>query len=224
MIHVDGIGKTFLVPVKRGRRLWPVPQGRQLETFQALKSVTFDVGQGEVVGLQGANGSGKTTLMRILAGVLTPTVGTVSVKGSIVPLLALGAGFQEHLTGRENVLLNAAVMGFPKKLAEARMTAIWDYSGLGDHFDVQLRYYSTGMRSRLGFSVAVHLDADILLLDEVFAVGDGEFRKQAAETMNELLTSGITAIVTSHDQALLNRLCNRTLVLSAGCASEDSEK
>lgn len=216
MIVARDLRKSFTFTSTTGQRhLWSL-RGRRRETIEVLRGVSFTISRGEVVGLHGANGSGKTTLMRLIGKVLAPTSGTVKCDGTVLPLLALGGGFQEHLTGRENVDLNTALLGISRELVSTQMHQIHDYSGLGRHFDMQLRYYSSGMRSRLGFSIAAHVEADILLLDEVFAVGDADFRKQALKSMEEKVRGGSTVVITSHDAKMLERICDRRLTLREG--------
>lgn len=221
MIWLERVSKTFAVRSSSGRSRMMPWFGRQ-EAFHALSDLTISISRGEVVGLQGANGSGKTTLLRLLAGVFSPSSGQIRVEGTVVPLLALGAGFQDHLSGRENVFLNGALLGVSPKLISQRIDEIREYSGLGEHFDRPLRHYSSGMRSRLGFSVAMHVEADVLLLDEIFAVGDSDFRRQAIASMDTLIGDGRTVVMASHDEALLRRVCGRFVFLEGGRIVEDA--
>ncbi len=189
-----------------------------VEEFWALRDISLTIRQGEAVGLVGRNGSGKSTLLKLVAALHWPTSGRVLVAGNarIGALLELGVGFHPELTGRENVFLNASVYGLTRPEIQARYPRIVAYSGLGHFMDTALKNYSSGMRMRLGFAVAAHLDPDILLLDEIFAVGDAEFQRQCLETLTEFRKRGKTVVFVSHMPGSVRTLCDRVCVLDQG--------
>jgi len=193
----------------------PMKNGRRREVW-ALKDVSFDVDQGTILGVVGPNGSGKTTLLKVLSRITPPTAGRVEGRGRVVPLLALGSGFQRELTGRENVFLNAAMYGIPAIEVAKRFDDIVDFAGLSDSVDAPLRQYSSGMFLRLAFSVAIHMNPDILLADEVLAVGDLEFQERCLTRVQEASRQGITVLFVSHDMGAISRLCHKAILLNAG--------
>lgn len=182
----------------------------------ALRDVSLEVHAGEVVGIIGRNGVGKTTLLKVVARVLRPTQGRVIVRGVVAPLLGLGAGFHDELTGRENVSLSWATLGRPVAEAAARFEAIKEFSGLGEFIEAPLRTYSSGMRARLGFAVATDVEPDILLLDEILSVGDAEFRKKSNERIQSFQQTGATVLLVSHGMSTIRQLCNRAILLDVG--------
>lgn len=186
------------------------------EEFWALKDVDFSIGAGEAVAIVGRNGAGKSTLLGLLAGTVYPTLGSVSVTGRIGALLELGAGFHPDLTGRENIFLNASLLGLQKPEVEARFDQIVEFSGLAEFIDVPLRTYSSGMQVRLGFSVAAHTDPTILLMDEVFAVGDQEFQLKCRERIEEFKAQRKTMLFVGHGLETLRGICDRALWLEHG--------
>lgn len=189
-----------------------VPQGH----FRALRGVTFDASSGEGIVVLGQNGAGKSTLLSVLAGVLTPSEGTVRVRGRIGALLELGAGFHPDLTGRENLVLNAALMGLNRKEAIKRFDEILDFSELGEFIDEPLKNYSSGMRLRLAFSVAAHTDPDIVLIDEVLAVGDVAFAAKCLARVRKMREEGRLIISVSHVAGSVDGLCDRAIWLHTG--------
>ena len=191
-------------------------RGAGYTDFWALKEINLTIPQGECVGLVGFNGSGKSTLMKAIAGVLPPAEGTIHTTGRVTPLIELGAGFNNELTGRENIFLNGAIMGFSRKQMEAKFKSIVKFSELEDFIDVPLRNYSSGMRTRLGFAVASDVDPDILLLDEVFAVGDESFRQKCKTRMDGFFNSGKTIVIASHDLNMVQQYCSRLIYLRKG--------
>ena len=189
--------------------------------FEALKHVSFQVAEGEMVGIIGRNGSGKSTLLKIIAGVYIPTSGEVAVNGSIAPLIELGAGFHHELTGRENILLNGLLLGLTKRDVLKRESQIIEFAELGDFIDVPVKQYSSGMYMRLAFAIATEVDPDILLIDEILAVGDGEFRRKCFERIEQFRTLGKTILFVSHDLSSIRQFCDRVLLLHGGELIDD---
>src|SRR3954469_6446583 len=217
-IELRGVGKRYnkledqptllrsLVPIKREARheLW------------ALRDVDLEVAQGETIGILGHNGAGKTTLLRLLAGVSRPTVGRVRVQGRIGPLISLGVGFHDEMSGRENVLLNGMLLGLDAKQVLARFDQIVEFSELEEFIDTPVKFYSSGMFMRLGFSGAIHADPQVFLLDEVLAVGGGAFQLKCFDRMREIQQSGTTILVVSHSMHAIRLLCPRAVVMRHG--------
>lgn len=186
------------------------------EDFWALSGIDLSVQPGEALGLIGPNGSGKSTLLRLIARTLYPTRGEIIVRGRVAPMIEIGVGFQRELTGRENIYLNASLYGLTRREVDRIYGKIVDFSELSDFIDVPVKNYSTGMYARLGFSIAVHLDPDILLIDEVLSVGDERFQKKCLERMLEFRRRGKTIVFVSHNAAAIQRLCDRACLLSHG--------
>ncbi len=183
----------------------------------SLKDVTFDVNRGEIIGIIGSNGAGKSTLLKLISGITEPTEGRIDIHGRIGSLLEVGTGFHPELTGRENILLNGAILGMKKREIERKYNEIVDFSGVEDFIDTPIKFYSSGMRVRLGFSVAAHLDPEILLLDEVLAVGDARFQQKCLGKLDEVASSeGRTVIFVTHDMAAILSLCKRVVLLEDG--------
>jgi len=191
-------------------------QGSHFESFWALRDFNLTVARGERVGVIGPNGSGKSTLLKVIAGVLPPTEGQVVTSGRIAPLLELGSGFKNDLTGRENIFLNGAILGLPPAQMKERFERIVTFSGIGDFINAPLSTYSSGMRTRLGFAVATDVDADILLLDEILSVGDAAFQEKALRRIEDLLSQGVTVILVSHDIGQIRRICSRAVYIEKG--------
>jgi ABC-type polysaccharide/polyol phosphate transport system ATPase subunit len=186
------------------------------DEFMALNEVTLDIRRREVLGIIGHNGAGKSTLLKLIARVLSPTSGRVTVRGRVAPLLELGAGFDMELTGRENVYLNGAILGFRRSDIDQRFDRIVDFAGLRDFIDVPLRTYSSGMAVRLGFAVATDIQPDILIVDELLSVGDAEFQKKSEQRMRELRDKSEAVIMVSHDLGLMRDMCQRVAWLDHG--------
>ena len=187
------------------------------EGFWALKDLNFEIKQGDRVGIIGKNGAGKSTLLKILSRITAPTEGCVKIHGRVASLLEVGTGFHGELTGRENVYLNGAILGMKKREVDRKIDEIIDFSGIEKHIDTPVKRYSSGMYVRLAFAVAAHLDSEILIADEVLAVGDAEFQKKALGKMNELSTGqGRTVLFVSHNMAAVKSLCNRGMLLNKG--------
>lgn len=192
---------------------WKREPPRRLEV---LRGVSFEVARGECVALVGRNGAGKSTLLSLLARIYRPTSGSVRVNGRLAPLLELGAGFHPDLSGAENVLFNAIVLGLTRKEAKARFAAILEFSELGDHINAPVRTYSSGMLARLGFSVAVHVDADVLLVDEVLAVGDYEFQQKCYDRIRAFRERGGTILLVSHHDDTVRQFADRCVWIQHG--------
>jgi ABC-type polysaccharide/polyol phosphate transport system ATPase subunit len=184
--------------------------------FWALREINLTIFSGETVGLIGHNGAGKSTLLKLIARVLRPTTGRVVVKGRVAPLLEFGAGFHPELTGRENVYLNGALLGFSNQEMEAKFERIVDFAELWDFIDAPLRTYSSGMSARLGFAVATDVKPDILIIDEVLSVGDEAFQRKSAARMQEFRDQGATIILVSHNMAIIEQMCHRAVWLDHG--------
>jgi lipopolysaccharide transport system ATP-binding protein len=205
-----------------GRRLCG-HRAADLPSIWALKDVSFSIGQGEVVGIIGRNGSGKSTILKVLSKITHPTSGAVQVKGRVASLLEVGTGFHEELTGRENIFLNGSILGMPKKQIAARLDEIIDFAAVDRFVDTPIKRYSSGMRLRLGFAVAAHLDPDILIIDEVLAVGDAGFQKKCLNVMRQLRGAGRTVLFVSHNMAAVENLCGRAILLNAGEVQADGD-
>jgi ABC-2 type transport system ATP-binding protein len=217
-ISASGISKRFIKHHARATSLKERLVNRQesSEEFWAVRDLNLDIYHGETVGLIGANGSGKSTSLRLLAGILRPTSGTVTVKGRIASLLEVGAGFNGELSGRDNVYLNASLLGLSRREVDGLFDEIVEFSEIGDFIDNQVKHYSSGMYVRLGFSVAVHVDPDILLVDEVLAVGDEAFAQKCLAKIEQFQHEGRTILFVSHSLDLVERICSRAVVLDHG--------
>jgi lipopolysaccharide transport system ATP-binding protein len=189
---------------------------RQRDTFLAIDELSLTVCQGETFGILGRNGAGKSTLLSLIAGVLRPTSGIISVQGRISPLLELGVGFTPDLTGIENIVINGVLLGLRRREVEAKMDDIIDFSGLGPFIDQPLKTYSSGMQMRLGFAIAIHAEPDILLVDEVLAVGDAEFQKKCLGRIADLRKRGVTIVLVSHDLPTMESVCDRAAYIEKG--------
>lgn len=184
--------------------------------FWALKNVSFQIKRGESVGLVGLNGSGKSTMLKIIAGVMKPTIGKVVVNGSIAPLIELGAGFDTDLSARENIYLNGAMLGFSTKQMDKKFDEILEFSELWDFVDVAIKNFSSGMLARLGFSIATASRPDILIVDEILAVGDYKFQQKCEERINKMISDGTTIVMVSHSIEQVQRICKKAVWLERG--------
>lgn len=229
-VIVQSVSKTFVLrhnPVAsfKGRfigvfnRRWR----QRLEPFQALDDVSFSVDRGEAIGLLGANGSGKSTLLQIIAGIIPPTGGLVQTFGRIAPLIELGVGFHPELTGEENIYLNASLYGFHNREIRGRFAEIVEFSELRDFIDIPVKNYSSGMYMRLGFSIAVHLQPDILLADEILSVGDASFQAKCQQKIVAMQKNGMTLILVSHSMAQVEQFCSRYVRLDHGRVVETGQ-
>ena len=218
-ITVDGVHKNFVLPHEKKDSVKRLFTGmfkgsdRRVEMQHALQDISFEVKEGEFFGIVGRNGSGKSTLLKMLAGIYQPTKGKIKVNGKLVPFIELGVGFNPELTGRENVYLNGALLGFSKKEIDARYHDIVKFAELERFMDKQLKNYSSGMQVRLAFSVAIIADADILLVDEVLAVGDADFQRKCFEYFKRLKRNKKTVVFVSHDMAAVQQYCDRALLI-----------
>lgn len=188
----------------------------QYNEFLALDDVSFKLEKGDKLGILGLNGAGKSTLLKIIAGVFKPTEGSVKKSGKLAPMLELGAGFEKNYTGRENIFLNGALMGYSKEYMESKYDEIVEFSELGEFIDVPIKNYSSGMKSRLGFAIATIVTPDILILDEVLSVGDGKFRKKSEKKIKSMFKDGVTVLFVSHSLEQVKRLCNKAMILDHG--------
>lgn len=188
----------------------------KFDTFQALDDVSFSLERGEVLGIIGRNGAGKSTLLKVISGIIKPTEGSVRVQGSLVPMLELGSGFDQDLTGHENIFLNGAILGYSKQFLEEKYDEIVAFSELGDFIHSPIRTYSSGMMMRLAFSIAAIVAPEILIVDEILAVGDAEFQKKSKKRMMELMSGGTTVLFVSHDITQIETMCSRVLWLEHG--------
>lgn len=191
---------------------------RKLEysEFEALKHVSFDVKRGEVVGLIGHNGAGKSTMLKIISGILKPTEGSVIVRGNVAPMLELGSGFDMDMTGRENIFLNGAILGYSKEFLENKYDEIVDFSEIPQFMDMPLRNYSSGMIARLAFSIATVVVPEILIVDEVLSVGDADFQEKSRRRMMDLMSGGTTVLFVSHSITQIREMCTRVVWLEHG--------
>lgn len=200
--------KEYLVQFVKGKLKY--------NEFEALKHVSFNVQKGEVVGLIGHNGAGKSTMLKVISGILKPSEGSVTVKGNIAPMLELGSGFDFDLTGRENIFLNGAILGYSEAFLKQKYQEIVDFSEVGPFIDMPLRNYSSGMLARLAFSIATVVVPEVLIVDEVLAVGDAAFQKKSYSRMMELMHGGTTVLFVSHDIQQIEQMCNRVVWIERG--------
>ena len=220
VVRLENVSKRFIVRKDNSLKERLVTFGRagkrHREDFWALSDVSLSIHAGTTIGLIGHNGSGKSTLLKVIGGILDATSGTVQNRGRIAALLELGAGFHPDLTGRENVYLNASILGLSKEETDARFDDILAFSGIGDFIDTQVKFFSSGMFVRLAFAVAVHTDPDILLVDEVLAVGDEAFQRKCLDKIREFQQQGCTIILVTHSLGQVTELCDRAVLLNRG--------
>ena len=208
--------KSFLASLLRIK-----PKSNQKTTFWALKNVSFNINEGDIVGIIGSNGSGKSTLLRTIGGVYNPDKGNITVNGEVSTLLSLGTGFKQELSGYENIILNGVIMGFTKKEIIQKSDEIIHFSELGDFINEPVKNYSSGMTARLGFSIAVFLKRDIMLIDEILGVGDYSFKKKSQQKMEELINEGKTFIIVSHSLETLRKYANRVIWIEKGILKDN---
>jgi ABC-2 type transport system ATP-binding protein len=225
-IEIENVWKTFRIFQDRNTTLKQALLRRrreQFEEFWALRDVSFSIPAGSTFGIVGANGAGKSTMLKLLARIMVPDRGSVTTNGRVSALLELGAGFHPELTGRENVFLNGSILGMSASTLRSRFDAIVEFAGLEAFIDQPVKTYSSGMFARLGFSVAVAVDPDILLVDEVLAVGDEQFQRRCAEKMNELRSGGRTVVLVSHGLAQVQQICDHAVWLDRGTVQQVGE-
>lgn len=225
-IVVKNVTKKFTLRYHRTLKQMAVAltKGNQVsDQFLALDDVSFTVQQGESIGLMGLNGSGKSTLLKLVNGIMRPDEGSVLTRGRIAGLIATGAGFHPQLTGRENIFLNGAVLGMSEAETKRKFDAIVDFAQIGKFLDTEVGHYSSGMFARLGFAIAVHVDSDIFLVDEVLAVGDKPFKKKCIEKMQEIRDEGRTMFYVSHAAGSVAKMCDRVIVLEQGKVGFDGD-
>ena len=215
--HVTGGFKLFLFNLPKA-----IAQMKDSK-YWALKDVNFEVRKGEVFGIMGSNGAGKSTILSLIAGVMQPSGGRIEVNGRVAPLLELGAGFHPDLTGRENALLNGILLGLTKKEITARLNNVLEFAELGQFIDQPVRTYSSGMLARLGFSVAINTSPELLLVDEILAVGDENFQQKCFAKMKEFKEMGITIVIVSHNRAVMEQLCDRIIEIRDGTVATTTE-
>jgi lipopolysaccharide transport system ATP-binding protein len=238
MIHVEGIGKRYRLGqairhdtlreaimhcARRGRRSQPSGERRVDAEFWALKDVSFDVAEGEVIGIIGRNGAGKSTLLKILSRITPPTEGRIRLRGRVASLLEVGTGFHPDLSGRENIYLNGAILGMQRQEIKSKFDEIVSFAEVEKFLDTPVKRYSSGMYVRLAFAVAAHLEPQILIVDEVLSVGDAEFQKKCLGKMGEVAKCGRTVLFVSHNMAAVQALTSRALLLSGGCLVKSAE-
>jgi ABC-type polysaccharide/polyol phosphate transport system ATPase subunit len=221
MINVDDIGIKFRMGkhhrLKARDLLVDMPRSRRSEAveFWALRHISFTVECGETIGIIGRNGSGKSTLLRVIAGIYPPDEGKISVGGEVSTLFSLGAGFQPELSGRDNIYLNGIMIGLTKKTIDSKIDGIIEFAELGDFIDMPMKIYSSGMRSRLGFAIAMHIDKDIILIDEIMGTGDAAFRQKADVEMSRIMGEK-TVVIVSHGMATIQKFSNKVIWLNKG--------
>lgn len=212
--RIDSI-KEYFVKLVKGKLMY--------SEFKALSNVSFTVKKGEVFGIVGLNGSGKSTILKIVSGILKPSEGTVSVSGTISPLIELGAGFDMDLTARENIFLNGYVLGYTKEYIKEKFDEIVAFSELEEFLDVPIKNFSSGMIARLGFSIATLVRPDILIVDEILSVGDYKFQEKCEKRIEEMMSGGTTVLIVSHSIEQIERLCDRVLWLEQGVVKKIGE-
>ena len=220
VVVIDDVSKTFTLRKDNSLKERVVTLGRRgrehQETFQSLKNVSFSIAAGSSIALMGPNGSGKSTLLKVIGGIIDPTSGTIHRRGRLAALLELGAGFHPDLSGRDNVYLNASILGLSREETDAKFDSIVAFSEIGDFIDTQVKFYSSGMYVRLAFAVAIHTDPDILLVDEVLAVGDEAFQRKCMDKIREFQREGRTIILVSHSVGQVMDVCDQGVVLRNG--------
>ena len=221
VVKVDHVGVRFRMGSEKVDNLKEfiirkIKGNMNYKDFWALKDITFNVEKGDRVGILGLNGAGKSTLLKVVAGVLKASEGRLGIKGRIVPLLELGAGFDLQYTGAENIFLYGAVLGYSRDFIKSKYQEIVEFSELGDFIDVPVKNYSSGMRARLGFSIATVVDPEILILDEVLAVGDAKFRSKSEQKIKSMFKQGVTVLFVSHSIEQVKSICNKAILLEKG--------
>ena len=228
-ISINNLSKSYIIGKQKEASLRSSLTGflkgkkKTKETFWALKNISFDIEQGEVLGVIGNNGAGKSTLLKILSKITRPTTGRIEINGRIASLLEVGTGFHPELTGRENIFLNGTILGMTRKEVTDKFDEIVEFSGVSKFIDTAVKHYSSGMYVRLAFSVAAHLEPEILIIDEVLAVGDIEFQKKCLGKMGDIANNGRTIIFVSHNMSAVENLCDRAIFVNKGMIEYDSD-
>jgi len=224
VIDLHSVSKRFILHPHRPflirevcKKIFHPRANKEENEFWALQDVSFSVPKGQAVGLVGGNGAGKSTLLSLIIGSSRPTNGSVQVQGRIGALLELGAGFHRDLTGRENIILNASLLGLSRQEIDNKMEEIIEFTELGKFIDIPIRSYSSGMHVRLGFSVAIHIDPDILIVDEALSVGDAAFQEKCMNRIQEIKSKGVTFLIVSHNIDTAQTLCDELVWLDRGC-------
>ncbi|WP_432476994.1 ABC transporter ATP-binding protein [Nocardioides sp. GXQ0305] len=226
MIQAENVTKSFTMQYHRSIKQIALAKMRGLKThdrFNAVDDVSFSVDDGESIGLMGLNGSGKSTLLKLVSGVMQPDGGQVLTRGRVAGLIATGAGFQPQVSGRDNLWLNAAILGMSEAETRRKMDEIIDFADLGKFIDTPVVYYSSGMKARLGFAVAINVEADVFIADEALAVGDRPFKRKCKQKMREIRQNGTTIFFVSHSPGAVKQLCDRVLVLEKGKLGFDGD-
>jgi lipopolysaccharide transport system ATP-binding protein len=214
----DQIKSTLISPFRNFKRISNLSNFKNDEEtiFWALRNVNFQVQKGEVLGIIGHNGAGKSTLLKVLSRITAPSSGNIAIKGRVASLLEVGTGFHPELTGRDNIYMNGTILGMSKREIDSKLEQIIEFSGVSKHLDTPVKFYSSGMKVRLAFSVAAHLDPEVLIIDEVLAVGDAEFQTKCLGRMSDIANEGRTILFVSHDMAAVQKLCTRVCTMSNG--------
>lgn len=221
MVKVEDVSMCFRMPhdkVDSLKEFFVAKIRRQLSynEFWALEHISFDIYQGETIGIIGKNGSGKSTLLKIVSGIMKPTTGSIIIKGKIAPMLELGSGFDLEMTGRENIFLNGAILGYSEEFLKRKYSEIVEFSELKNFIDVPIRNYSSGMLMRLAFSIATLVNPEILIVDEILSVGDADFKLKSQKRMMQLMSGGTTVFLVSHDIDQIRNMCTRVIWLENG--------
>ncbi len=232
MIKVDNVSMRFNLGIEKNFSLKqffinmfnPKKKQAKKEEFWALKDISFEVKKGEVVGFIGSNGAGKSTMLKVIAGVMKPTIGQVKVEGNICPMIELGAGFDMDLTARENIFLNGAVLGYSKAFIEEKFDEIVEFSELKEFLDVPVRNFSSGMTARLAFSIATVVDPEILIVDEILSVGDLAFQQKSENKMQSMIGGGTTVLFVSHSTEQIKKICNKVIWIEHGKVQQIGSK
>jgi len=218
-LRCDRVSKRYRVPSARRAGLFSRALTAPHRDFWALRDVSFEVARGEAFGIVGRNGAGKSTILKLLSGITAPTEGEITLRGRLAALIELGSGFHPELTGRENVYLSGSILGLRRREITQRLASIAEFSGVGAFMDTPVKFYSSGMYVRLGFAIAAHLEPDVLLVDEVLAVGDAEFQARCLRRIEELKRRGITMIFVSHDLGAIEQICDRAVLMERGAVA-----
>lgn len=221
IVSVENVSLKFKIEHNRADTLKEffvrlVKKQASAEEFWALRHVSFQVKKGDVIGIVGCNGAGKSTLLKVVSGIMKPTQGVLTVNGNVAPMLELGSGFDYELSGKENIYLNGAILGYSRQFIDSRYEEIWQFSELGDFIRAPLRTYSSGMLARLAFSIACIIEPEILIVDEILSVGDANFQEKSRKRMMRMMSGGTTVFFVSHNTAQIQEMCNKVLWLEHG--------